>query len=48
MIEIAKQFARTRVTIKARLLKQVIEENIINVPEIIPKNSLNELIKKRK
>ena len=46
--EIAKQFARTRGAIQARLVKHGIAENSFSVPEVIPKNSLNELIKKRK
>lgn len=46
--EIAKQFARTRGAIQARLVKHGIAENSFSVPEVIPKNTLNELIKKRK
>ena len=46
--EIAIQFARTRGAIQARLVKHGVAENSFSVPEVIPKNSLNELIKKRK
>lgn len=46
--EIAKQFARTSGAIQARLVKHGIAEDTFSVPEVIPKNSLNELIKKRK